>query len=197
METRNIADKARIIVAKDMTNPNVVLLLNALYKKNHSTYTHSINVAYLTAQICIKKKLDKKLSEQIVTGALLHDIGKLFTPIDILIKRGPLTDAEFEVIKQHTDHGVLLLSNLVPSLSSDVILDIVENHHERPDGTGYKGKTDISYPAQLVHAVDIYDALTADRSYRDGCPAEYSIEVLCKEGIDETIVASITGCCIK
>ena len=197
METRNVADKARIIVAKDMTDANVVLLLSALYRKNRLTYTHSINVGYLTAQICIKNKFEKRIAEQIVTGALLHDVGKLFTPNSILTKKGSLTEDEYGIVKLHTSQGAMLLENLVPQIATDIVLDIVENHHEKPDGSGYHKKTDVSLEAQLIHAVDVYDALTSDRTYRQGCPAAYSIETLFKEGIDEVIIKAIAGCCVK
>ncbi len=197
METRNIADKARIVVAKDMTDANTILLLDALLRKNRLTYTHSINVGYMAAQICIANKIEKKNASQIVRGALLHDIGKLFVPTEILAKKGTLTEEEFSIIKEHTVKGADLLRVLFPSLATDIILDIVENHHEKPDGTGYAQKTDVSFYAQLIHAIDIYDALTSDRSYRSAYPAKYGFEVLKEESIDDGIINSIKECCVK
>ncbi len=197
METRTISDKARIIVAKDMTNPDIIMLLNALYTKNRLTFTHSINVGYMAAQICLDREICKADAQQVVKGALLHDIGKIFVPTYILEKRETLTPEEYEIIKQHPSNGVMLLKNLIPSLATDIILDIVENHHERCDGSGYYKKTDLSFYSQLIHAIDAYDALTSDRPYHPPYPADYSLGILIGEGVDKQIASSIFNCCVK
>ncbi len=197
METRSIFDKARIIVAKNMTDPYITMLLEALYRKNRLTYTHSINVGYLTAQICIFSCIEKKIAIQVVRGALLHDIGKLFVPLDILEKKERLTDSEFEIVKMHTVNGVMLLSNLTPNIATEIILDIVENHHEKKDGKGYFGKTDISFYAQLIHAVDIYDAITADRPYNGPMSSEHGLQLLKDEGVDNQILNYISKCKVR
>lgn len=197
METRNVADKARINLAKNMTDVDMAFLLKTLYQKNHSTYTHSINVAYLTSQICLQMAMDKNLAIQVVKGALLHDIGKIFTPTDILTKKRSLTEEEYQVIKRHTTDGVMIVKNMTPKLASEIVLDIIENHHERSDGSGYAKKKEVSFFAQLIHALDTYDAITADRVYHVAKPAEHGINTLIYEGIDRGIVNAIIECNTK
>lgn len=194
MKERSASDKARINVAKNMTDVEVAFLLKALYKKNHSTYTHSINVAYLTSQICLQMAMDKKLAIQTIKGALLHDIGKLYTPTEILVKKGSLTLEEYAIIKQHTVNGVMIVKNMAPAQASEIVLDIIENHHERQDGTGYAQKKNNSFFSQLVHAVDIYDSVTADRPYREACPEHQGIAILKSEGVEKEIINAICRC---
>jgi putative nucleotidyltransferase with HDIG domain len=103
-------------------------------------------------------------------GALLHDIGKIGVPDEVLRKPGSLTAAEFDVIKQHPVLGARIL-RAVPFLSPH--LPIVELHHERPDGRGYpKGLRgdDIPLAARIVHVADAYDAMTSARAYRAARP---------------------------
>lgn len=194
MKERSAADKARINVAKNMTDVDVAFLLKALYKKNHLTYTHSVNVAYLSGQICLQMAMDKKYAIETIKGALLHDIGKLYTPTDILVKKDTLTMEEYAIIKQHTLNGIMIVKNITPALASDIVIDIIENHHERQDGSGYYGKKDNSFFSQLVHAVDIYDSVTADRPYRKACSEAQGIDILKSEGIDKGIINAICGC---
>lgn len=197
METRSIFDKARIVAAKNMTNSQVAFFLEALYRKNRLTYTHSINVGYMTAQICVIKRIDRKTSEQVVRGALLHDIGKIFTPVDILTKEDKLTEEEYEIVREHTINGVRLITNLTPNLATEIILDIVENHHERLDGSGYAGKTELSFFSQLIHAVDIYDAITSDRTYKSSLSAKYGLKILEEEGVDPSIIECLSNCIVR
>jgi putative nucleotidyltransferase with HDIG domain len=99
-------------------------------------------------------------------GALLHDIGKIGISDDVLRKPGPLTDADFEAIQAHPVVGARILRT-IPFLLPHV--DIVELHHERPDGLGYpKGLRgdDIPLLARIVHVADAYDAITSARAYR-------------------------------
>lgn len=198
METRTIADKARIVVAKDMTDITMSKLLKALYMKSHLMYTHSINVAYLTAQILIAKKTDKKLAKKIILGALLHDIGKIEVPDDILNKKGSLTSREYELIKLHPQYGVNIIKKEAPELYNDVIVDIILNHHERRDGSGYPhGIKKISWYTQLVHAIDIYDAITSERKYADAKTSDTAFSIMENEGIKKSVIKDILKCQIK
>ncbi len=105
-------------------------------------------------------------------GGLLHDIGKMKVPDEVLNKPGRLTDAEFDLIKQHPGdgHSVLLETDGI----GPVPLDITRHHHERLDGSGYPDKLAgdaISSMARMAAIVDVYDAITADRCYHKGLPA--------------------------
>ncbi len=104
-------------------------------------------------------------------GALLHDIGKIGVPDDVLRKPGALTDAEFDAIKQHPVLGARILRS-VPFLARHI--PIVELHHERPDGRGYPNGLrgdDIPLAARIVHVADAYDAMTSARAYRGARPS--------------------------
>ncbi len=197
METRSIFDKARIVVSKNMSDVYITMLFEALYKKNRITYTHSVNVGYMTAQICICNNLEKKIAQQVVRGALLHDIGKLFVPTEILEKEGVLTDDEYELVRKHTSDGVKILTNVTPDLATDIVLDIVDNHHEKPDGTGYYGKTNLSFYSQLIHAIDVYDAITSDRTYKNSYSSNYGLYILKEEGVNSCILDYITSCKVR
>ncbi|WP_286792259.1 HD-GYP domain-containing protein, partial [Marinobacter sp. Hex_13] len=110
---------------------------------------------------------------------LLHDLGKLKVPDEILNKPGALSPAEYAIMQQHTTFGYELLSS-DPKLDP-IIGDVTRHHHERLDGRGYPQQLEewqISRFARLVSIVDAFDAMTSDRCYRDGIPASDAIRVL-------------------
>ena len=129
----------------------------------------------LARAICVA---DKSLLEAIDEAALFHDIGKLAIPEHILNKPGPLTQTEFDEMKQHVELGAAMLSVL--SLRSTVV-PIVRSHHENWDGSGYlcglKGKA-IPLGARILSVVDCFDALTSDRPYRSKLPAEEALVIV-------------------
>ncbi len=111
-------------------------------------------------------------------GAILHDIGKMAIPDSILLKPGPLTPEEWEIIRQHPRYAFELLSP-IPYLGP--ALDIPHYHHERWDGTGYPHKLredQIPLPARLFAVVDVYDALTSHRPYRPAWKQEQAIDYI-------------------
>jgi putative two-component system response regulator len=114
-------------------------------------------------------------------GAILHDVGKIAIPDAILLKPGPLTPAEYEIIKEHTVIGERLCGT-VASLTT--VKPIVRHHHERLDGSGYPdGLRGSQLPllAQIVGIVDVYDALITDRPYRRALPSEQARQILLDE----------------
>jgi putative nucleotidyltransferase with HDIG domain len=136
------------------------------------TYTqgHSKRVAQLAENIAHEMKLPADEIEQIVRGALLHDIGKIGISDEILHKPGRLNANEWILMRQHPEIGYEMLQS-IPFLHS--ALDAVLYHHERFDGTGYpkglKG-TIIPLPARILAVADAYDAMTSNRPYRSGMP---------------------------
>ncbi len=114
-------------------------------------------------------------------GALLHDVGKLAIPPDLLTKAGPLTAREYDLVKEHTIVGDTLVSG-IPALAP--IRSIVRHHHEHLDGTGYpdglRGDA-ISLAAQIVGIADVYDALVTARPYKPAFPDEAAFDVLLEE----------------
>ena len=197
METRSISDKARIIVTKDMMDISIVALLSQLYSVNHLSYTHSLNVAYMAAQITLCEGYEKETAKDIIIGALLHDIGMMSFPASIN-KQARLTSEEYEEIKKHPLIGVKIVKETAPHLVRPIIMDIILAHHEKSDGSGYPfGTKEISEYASLIHAIDIYDAITSDKKYRRGKSAKQGIQTLFNEEIEPRYIKMIDSCLIK
>ena len=125
-------------------------------------------------------------------GALLHDIGKMGIPDNILLKPGPLTDSEWEIMRKHPQFAFDLLS---PTAYLKQALDIPYYHHEKWNGTGYpkslKGEQ-ILLAARIFAIVDVYDALTSERPYRPAWPKEKALEHI-KSSSDTHFDSNITG----
>jgi putative two-component system response regulator len=123
-------------------------------------------------------------SDQILAlqqGGYLHDIGKVAIPDRILLKAGPLTSEEWEIMRTHAERGERICSSM-RSLSS--VLPIIRHHHERWDGSGYPDRLrgeQIPVLARIVQLADIYDALTADRPYKPAYSSEEAMRVLREE----------------
>jgi HD-GYP domain-containing protein (c-di-GMP phosphodiesterase class II) len=138
------------------------------------TYQHCVNVAVLSLIVGIQMKLTKKELADVCMGAILHDIGKVFVPKEILLKDKNLTEAEFGIMKTHTSLGYDYMKNSSEITATARIIAL--QHHERIDGRGYpdaRGGEYINKFAKLVSVSDVYDALTSDRPYRRAmCPGE-------------------------
>lgn len=151
-------------------------LVNALEAKDTYLRGHSARVADLSAGIASELGLSDEDVEMIRTAGRLHDIGKIGIREDVLNKQGPLTDEEYEHVKQHVLVGSQILAPLVHL--KDVI-NFVRSHHERWDGYGYpdrlKGEA-IPFGARIVGAVEIFDALTTSRPYQEKMPADTAVE---------------------
>ncbi len=104
----------------------------------------------------------------ICKGAMLHDIGKINIDNKILTSAERLTNEEKELIKGHARVGAELIEKYLSDEERDVIVNICLNHHERVDGSGYNGQTEIDEYVQVISVCDVYDALVSDRVYREG-----------------------------
>jgi len=134
--------------------------------KDKYTNGHSLRVAKYTAMLAEELGCDEETIEKYYNIALLHDIGKIGIPEEVLNKPGKLTDEEFAIIKSHTSLGYNVLKDIsiMPELATGAGL-----HHERPDGRGYpNGYTaeDIPRVAQIIAVADTFDAMYSDRPYR-------------------------------
>ncbi len=143
------------------------LSFNVIDFRNHDSYTfqHCLNVAVLSISTGISLNLSEHKLHDLGMAGLLHDIGKMTIPIEILNKPGKLTVEEYEIMKTHPINAVELLRNYV----SNDVLRAIECHHEKLDGTGYpygKKVNNIHYYGKILAVCDVYDALTSDRSYR-------------------------------
>jgi putative nucleotidyltransferase with HDIG domain len=140
------------------------------------TFGHCERVAGYAEAVARALGLDALEQTTIRVGAYLHDVGKVRVPHEILNKPGPLTADEFRVMQDHTIHGVELLASI--QFPWD-IKPIIRSHHERADGRGYpdalRGE-EIPLSAQIIGIVDVWDALTTDRSYRKAMLHEAALE---------------------
>jgi len=153
-------------------------LVNALEAKDPYLRGHSARVADLAATVAAEMELDEEDIELVRTAGRLHDIGKIGIREEILNKQGPLTDEEFEHVKNHTVTGSQILA---PLAHLKHIIDIVRSHHERWDGKGYPdalAADRIPIGARIIGAVEIYDALTTSRPYQEKMVPELAIERL-------------------
>jgi HD-GYP domain-containing protein (c-di-GMP phosphodiesterase class II) len=154
-------------------NPDAMMCLSMLKEADEYTALHSLRVCILA--VAFGRELGYPIDrlEQLGTGALLHDLGKLKIPLDILNKPGRLTTEEFDVIKSHVPLGVQVLEASKGGIT-DTAIDVARYHHERIDGSGYvsgRGKEDIPEFGRIGGIVDCYDAITSDRIYKKGISA--------------------------
>lgn len=141
-------------------------LITAIEVKDRYTRGHSYRVMVYSEMIA--KYIPSADSETVRMAALLHDVGKIGVPENILNKKDRLTDEEYEIVKAHPDYGYKILSNIE---GFNQVKDIIRFHHERIDGRGYPcGMKDLIIPieSRIIAVADTFDAITSDRAYRKG-----------------------------
>jgi len=141
--------------------------LQSMRSVDDSIYAHSLNTAMIARAIGKWSKFPREELNVLVLAGLLHDIGKTQVPAEILNKTEKLTDEEFAMIKRHAQDGYAMLKS-IPRLD-DRIYKAALQHHERYDGSGYPSRLegeDIEDFAGIIAIADVYDAMTATRSYR-------------------------------
>jgi putative nucleotidyltransferase with HDIG domain len=155
------------VAASLARNPSAFVSLARLKSRDDYTYMHSVAVCALMIGLARQLGLSEEETREAGLAGLLHDIGKMQMPLDVLNKPGSLTDDEFRVMKTHPEHGYELLKggSQVPERALDVAL----HHHEKFDGTGYPHRLageNISLMARMGAICDVYDAITSIRPYR-------------------------------
>lgn len=157
-------------------------LAQAVEARDPYTYGHIDRVSSYTVNIAKIMKLPQLKLEIIKKAAILHDLGKIGIPDNVLLKDGPLNDEERKIMDEHTLKAADILRD-ISAVNSEVI-DIVKHHHEKYDGTGYpdgiKGDK-IPLGAQIIAIADTYDAMTTDRPYRKGMSKEDALKIIKKE----------------
>ncbi|WP_018886098.1 HD-GYP domain-containing protein [Paenibacillus massiliensis] len=156
----------------------MIMLMN-MGTTDQDLYQHSLTVCVYTLVLGIANGYTKSELLDLGMGALLHDIGKTRIPQHILLKPDRLTDAEYEQVKQHTTLGYQILKD-EPNVSSISALCALQ-HHERIDGSGYPhglARHEIHDYSKLLALVDSYDAMTANRSYREPLLPHQAVDVL-------------------
>ncbi|MDG3005434.1 HD domain-containing phosphohydrolase [Paludisphaera mucosa] len=165
----------------------------ALDLRDHETEGHSRRVTELTVRLARALGMSDEELVHVRRGALLHDIGKMGVPDRILLKPVPLDEAEWEIMKRHPTYAYEMLR---PIAFLGRALDIPYGHHERWDGAGYpRGLRELQIPlaARIFAAVDVYDALTHDRPYREAWPPDRAlghIRSLAGTHLDPQVVAA-------
>ncbi len=160
------------------SHPENVVNLTSIKTIDDYTFEHSVNVCAISL-ILTREITDREdILASVGTGALLHDIGKLSVPLQVLLKPGPLSSDEYEQVKQHTTAGHNLLKKL---LSDPIPSQLALRHHERIDGKGYPHRlrgSEIAPLTRLVSAADVFDAVTSDRVYGEAMKPHQAIELL-------------------
>jgi putative nucleotidyltransferase with HDIG domain len=167
-------------------------VVTAADARDHETTGHSFRVALYAVALAKAMGLHSEPLKAIEWGALLHDVGKMVVPDEILRKMGPLTDEEWHIMKQHPTWGFDMLAEV--SFLQPAALDIIYSHHERWDGQGYpRGIAGEALPlsARIFAVVDTYDAITSDRPYRRARPHQAAVSELQRvagQQLDPTVV---------
>lgn len=150
-------------------NPGALTSLCRIKARDSYTFQHSVSVCTLLVSFCRALDMDRDTTLQAGMGGLLHDIGKMAVPDEVLNKPGRLTEDEFEVMKTHVPRGAEILAQ-TPGVTPTA-LQIASEHHERFDGTGYHHGLpgqQISRLGRMTAIVDVYDAITSNRVYHKG-----------------------------
>jgi putative nucleotidyltransferase with HDIG domain len=161
------------------TNEEVAALLTDVYVHDNYVFTHSLNVTLYSLSIGLKLGLSQKDLEILGLGGILHDIGKILVPNEILFKPGKLSSDEFSEMKRHATYGYDILRKMqsIPLL----VAHCAFQHHERLNGSGYpRGiKTeDIHLFGKILAVADVFDAVTSHRIYRSAMLPHEGLEIL-------------------
>ncbi|MFL5593708.1 MAG: HD domain-containing phosphohydrolase [Gemmatimonadaceae bacterium] len=171
VERRNAALEARFLEMAHQWG-------DSIESKDHYTQGHCQRVAFFACVLADTTGMDSRSLFWFRLGALLHDIGKIIVPTEVLNKAGDLTDEEWAIMKRHPEAGLELVSDI--DFPGDV-RSIIRNHHERWDGQGYPdglAGEEIPFAARILCVADVYDALTTARSYHDSLSHPRAAEVM-------------------
>jgi len=193
-----VNDTVGRMVESVFRNQDALASLSRLKSRDDYTFGHCVNVCILSLAIGRHMALDSAELNRLGVGALLHDIGKMLVPDEILKKPGRLTDAEFGEMQRHTSLGCELLYK-TNEIAEDSRL-VAMHHHERFDGSGYLdgiSGNDIHLFARIGAVADVYDAMTSDRVYQKGMSADVALRRMYKlKGVhfDPTLVDRMIKC---
>jgi putative nucleotidyltransferase with HDIG domain len=174
---KNVAEN---ISELTMRNKGVLTSVTKLKQHDDYTFQHSMNVSIYAASLAAHLGMTEQEVERIANAGILHDVGKMLVPSEVLNKPGKLTDDEFVIMKNHVQFGYDFLKK--QGLPDDM-LRLAYEHHERFDGSGYpRGLKDgeISIEGKIGAVVDIYDAITSDRVYHKGMEPPSALKLMFK-----------------
>jgi putative two-component system response regulator len=174
----------------------LISMANAVEAKDVYAQGHSVRVSDIAATLGKRMNLPGEEIEALRLGGILHDIGKIGVPGEILNRPGKLTPDEFEIVKTHPEASCTICQPLQKTLGS--ALDIIRHHHEKLDGSGYPDglkQEAVSFTVRIATAVDIFDALTSNRPYRSAMSREDAFTTLHKEAnegkLDKVVVSHL------
>ncbi|MDP4982834.1 HD-GYP domain-containing protein [Pseudoalteromonas tunicata] len=179
LDLKPVVEITNSVIAEIFKNSSALACVINIRAKDQYLLEHSVSVSVLISIFARYLELDPQVTHQLAIGGFLHDIGKIKIPDAILNKPGKLTDEEFEVMKTHVNHSITAIAATpdIPAIS----LEIAAQHHEKLDGQGYPfqlSKNDISLYGRMIAICDIFDALTANRVYKDGFSHIKSFSIL-------------------
>jgi len=192
-----IDEMANDIVSSVFRNTSAMTILTRIKDKHSYNWRHMINCAIFTAVFAKYLGYKEEAVQQLAMGALLHDLGQAKLPQGVISRPSKLTSSEMDIIKRHVAQGLGLVKG--EKGITPLILDMIVNHHERLDGSGYpRGITaeKLSRPARMMAIVDVYDALTADRPHQEGDEPINALRYLLanKELFDAELVQHFIKC---
>jgi putative nucleotidyltransferase with HDIG domain len=171
------------LISEVTSKVDQIMYLSQLRVRDQFTYSHTLDVAALSIALGRKMGYDEDALQELALGALLHDLGKLLIPKNIMFKSGRLTEQEFEVMKLHPALGYKIIKDELKL--PDCIARPALEHQEMYGGGGYPQnlKANEIHPySQIVKVADVYDALTSRRPYKDPIPSSKAIKIMQSEG---------------
>ncbi|HET6486172.1 MAG TPA: HD domain-containing phosphohydrolase [Spirochaetia bacterium] len=172
----------------------LVSLANAVEAKDHYTLGHTQRVSTLAVAVGARLGLGDVELKGLRLGGILHDVGKIGVPEEVLNKPGPLSESEWVLMKSHAELGYKICLPLLESIGP--ALDVIRHHHEKLDGSSYpdglKG-SGVSRMARIMAVVDCYDAMVTDRPYRNGMPKEKALGILAQEVAQGRLDGEVLG----
>lgn len=174
-----ISDTAGKLITSLSSKTDILVNIADIKMYDDYTYHHSLSVAIMALAIGIELGFTNQMLNELGTAGLLHDIGKVSVPIEIITKPGRLTKEEFEIVKMHPVYAAQHLKER--NLVNENIYNGIIQHHEKMDGSGYPyglSDTQIHPYARILAVADVYDALTSNRPYRTPNPPNEAIEFI-------------------
>jgi len=171
------------LISEVINNPEALWFMTRIRKQDAYLMEHSLNVGIMLGLFAQYLGFEETLIQDLLLAGFLHDVGKIMIPDKIINKAGPLTEAEYRIMKGH----VILSREIVENQYQDlpgICLTTIVNHHEKVDGSGYpEGFSDVDIPfyGKMISIVDVFDALTAKRCYKDEMTNISALRILMSE----------------
>ncbi len=198
LDTNEIQQSVKQLTKSVIRNQDAMLALNQIRHKSSYLYDHAINTCVLAVCFGKWKKLDYDSVVDLGTAALLHDIGETMLDEKLVDNKGYLNEQEFTATQKHVEHSIDLLSSLIGI--NPRVLTLVQQHHERCDGSGYPaGLTgdEINPLSQMLGLVDTYDSMTAETTYSYAMAPTHVLKQLLESGdemFDSLLIKQFIKC---